>query len=228
LEDAEPDLALTFNRHRNVILAAHSIDGTVFHEYNFPSRDDGFTPAELEEHLRYIYEREGRAFKIQIAFGTLLQNTENMEFRYFHPHSNVDIFERPNQVSNPRDLQQLIEKVRALDIYEEVNVNHPDTKFKLVTVTNVRYKVFLMGFPLTLGCPQVKLPEHILHNKAISTMLWTDRSHAKQYSDNLCFFRCLAKFRGEKELAENYAVIGCYIKTCRGNSKESGRKIFQS
>jgi len=147
MQDAEPDLALTFNRHRNVILGPHRIDGVVFHEYNFPSSDDGFTPNEFEQHLRYIYEREGRSFKIQIAFGTLLQNTENLDFRYFHPHANVDIFERPIQVSNPRELEQLIEKVRALDVFEEVKVNRPDTKYKLVVVTNVRYKVFFNGVP---------------------------------------------------------------------------------
>lgn len=148
LAQADPNLALTFNRHRNVILHGHDLSGSLTHSYNFASRDDGFSPAELTEQLQFIYQSEGKAFKINLAFGIILQNRESLEFRYYHAHSNVDLFDRPVLVSNARDLDRLITKVTNLNVLEEVSVNRPDTKWRLVLVTNVKYSVYLTSFAL--------------------------------------------------------------------------------
>lgn len=189
LDQADTNLADTFHQHRNVILAPHNVSSDLTHTYNFPSREDGFTPQEFEEHLRYIYDREGRAFKINMAFGTILQNRETLEFRYFHPHRNVNIYERPLLVFNAHDLEKLIAQARQLNVYEQVSIDKPNTKWRLVLVVNVKYSVFLTSF--VLGCAGIELPDHITRNKNVKTLLCDDHGD-RFYNDQMCFFRALA------------------------------------
>ncbi len=118
------------------------------HTFNFPSADDSFTPTQLENHLRYIYGREGKAFKVNISFGLFLQHRESLEFRFFHPYANSAIFERPFLVSNVRGLERLIALVRELDIFQEVALARPSTKWRLVLISNVKYTVYLTSFAL--------------------------------------------------------------------------------
>ncbi len=49
--------------------------GRLTHIYNFAAQDkSGFTSRELDDAVHYIYEREGQAFRLNAALGTLLQH----------------------------------------------------------------------------------------------------------------------------------------------------------
>ena len=71
---------------------------------------------------------------------------------------------------------------------KELNKQHPDTKWRLVLVTNVRFKTYSTNFPL--GSDRIKLPKHIKDRKSIISL---DRDPVTKtaYKDNFCLFRCL-------------------------------------
>ncbi|MEG7521705.1 MAG: hypothetical protein M3H12_01185 [Chromatiales bacterium] len=45
-----------------------------------------------------------------------------------------------------------------------------------------------------IGCPDTRLPDYLRLNKAIIGLQKDE--HGVPYTDNLCFFRCLALHRG--------------------------------
>ena len=192
--DADEQLALTYRRHANMIRAGHSTASDLVHVYNFGSEDDGFTPAQFDQQLEYMYRREGKSFKLNMSMGFILQNRDTLEFRYFHAHANSNLFDRPVFVKNVHDLDRLMERVRDLDIIAQLSVQRPDTKYRLVVVTNVKYTVYVTSF--ALGCPELILPPHIMNNRFVKTLL-TDHGGGSRarFNDSKCFFRCLATFR---------------------------------
>ena len=79
--------------------------------------------------------------------------------------------------------------IRALTSLAEESffnkINRPDTKWKVVDITNITFYVnHVKDAPL--GAP-VDLPNYIKNNHGLRNV---------SFSDNLCFFRCLAVHRG--------------------------------
>ncbi len=91
------------------------------------------------------------------------------------------------------DLRRVIAKLAELDTFKEMSKARPDTKWRLVLLTNIRYKLFITDF--TLGSHKIYLPEHIKHNHSI-VPLDKDPVNFHEYTDNLCAFRslCLHKY----------------------------------
>lgn len=109
IDEAPEALRHMYHLHRSAINAPHQLHGDVIHHYNIPgNHEGGFTSEELAESLRYVYQHEGRAIKIQVAFGSILQHREMHEYRYFHPHRNAHLFAWPLQIADSSDLRSPI------------------------------------------------------------------------------------------------------------------------
>ncbi len=91
------------------------------------------------------------------------------------------------------DLRRVIAKLAELDPFKEMSKSRPNTKWRLVLLTNIRFKLFNTDF--TLGSHKIHLPEHIKRNHSI-VPLDKDPVNFHEYSDNLCAFRalCLHKY----------------------------------
>lgn len=119
IQDAPEALRHMYHLHRSAINAPHQLRGEITHHYNFPSdREGGFSPEEVRDCVEYIYQHEGRAIKIQAAFGSLLRHRETGEYRYYHPHRNAHLFDRPIQIADNSDLRATIQQLQDVDLLE--------------------------------------------------------------------------------------------------------------
>lgn len=131
-----------------------------------------------------IYDRQQKAFRLNLEFGLILKNTETGEYRYFKPYHNQEVFERPIYVSRRIHLKRLQHRMQQLNITDYILRQRPDTKWKPFLITNAYHLNFV------LGNGRVTVPEHISQSKSLISMTTNSKGYA--YKDNLCAFRCLA------------------------------------
>ena len=88
-------------------------------------------------------------FKLNYSFGNVLRNIDTDEFRCYHPSSNnVQVLDAAMTISSSNELEELLRKIATEDFLE--NFNRPDTKWKLLQITNlVFYLNHLADAPLS-------------------------------------------------------------------------------
>ena len=143
------------------ILENHRL-GPVHSVYNFPVTND-VNLNQLMRMAQDIYHQEQRAFRLNLVFGTILQNRETGRYRYFVPYTNNGIFERPLYISRKADLQRLRRELQRKDIFTELLRQRPDTKWVPVLVTNVNILVTETYYPLGQGL----LPDYLLKKDSL-------------------------------------------------------------
>ena len=169
--------------------------------YNFPTNNLHGGYREIRTQVREIYQNLHNAFRINLAFGTILFNNETRE--YFVPHYNSKILQYPFRISNMNSIRFLMNKLAGIDIITQARSDRPSTAWSLAFITNVQYVVFKTEFPL--GNAE-DLPDYIKQNRNLKTM-YIDKWTGKPYTDNLCFFRCLRQhFKGNKDFLEYFRV----------------------
>ena len=159
------------------------ISGVLQSKYNFP------TPMVIDSQFinkicNSIYDSENFAYKINLSVGVILQD-ENSQLRYFIPYTNLEVFESPMVISNKRDLTKLKTKLKKVNFLEHALLSRPNSRYKPVMVTNLKFIVTKMNFPL--GCADVVLPSWLYNRKGLYL-------NAK-FKDHLCIFRALAQLR---------------------------------
>lgn len=187
-----PGLRDIYLKHSHEI---HLIDyeGENHLEYNYPVENDFLTYQDLQLYLTNIYDRmNGEAFKINLAFGFILKHIEKNEWSYYHPLITDPLLSSPEVVSNAQQLNQLIEKIRDMDLIENVSLRRPDTKWSFWRITNVQFWVDKIGYPLGAN---IFLPSYIKNKRSIIG-LETNKSRNLLVKDNKCLFRCLALHQG--------------------------------
>ena len=95
--NTEGALREVYNANQAHILENHCL-GPVHSVYNFPVTND----VNLDQLMRIaqdIYHHQQRAFRLNLVFGTILQNRETGRYRYFVPYNNSGIFERHLYIS---------------------------------------------------------------------------------------------------------------------------------
>ena len=192
-EVGDSKLKKVYDMHRPIILQPHDESGAVQHVYNFPIKNN-VNINNIREQIEEIYQRTNHAFKINLSFGTILINIDNGEYRYFKAYDNAEqVLPQPYRTSKTSNIDTLIERISRLDIIEKATQTRPDTKWKAYLLTNIRYSVTLLDFPLGLGA--VLLPKYLKDLKSVKGM---DKSanHSNYYEDDMCLFRCYAYHRG--------------------------------
>ncbi len=99
-------------------------------------------------------------------------------------------------MSNRRDLDALMSRIKHLDVVSKVMQDRESTKWKPVMLTNV---VFYISFTNFLLGAAVKLPRFIKRKKCIIGCD-IDPKSKKPYRDNLCFFRCLSNYQNADDI----------------------------
>jgi hypothetical protein len=117
---------------------------------------------------------------------------ETGEFRYFRAYGNESLFERPVYVWRRRDLNRLRLRLQRFDITNYILRQRPDTKWKPYLVTNVRFVLYHLNYPL--GSAE-QLPDYIISCKSIVDLV-KSRIGKQLYKYHLCAFLCLAVHRG--------------------------------
>ena len=161
--------------------------------YNFQLHR--FSMEEVKEHLLGIFRDQTTAFKIKISLGYILRNTEDQALSYYYASSNNQLlFKDPFFVGNIKDLNIMTKKLDALDLLH--HVAYPNSKFTFERITNVTFYVSKV-----LRCPigtAIDFPAYLKNNRGLNCLV---TRKGKTYQDNLCFFRCVALFRGARVTA---------------------------
>ena len=146
-------------------------------------------------------EQENR-FKINYSLAYVLKNIETNELRYFHSsYNNHLMLETALLISNRQELLDFLNSIAEESFIE--NITRPDTKWKVIQISNLTFYInHLQDAPL--GAP-IDLPDFIMNNHGLANV---------SAEDNLCFFRCLAIFRGADRRGCNRAAKQLFYEYC--------------
>ena len=87
--------------------------------YNFPTNNLYRDYREIRSQLLEIYQNLHNAYRINLAFGTILFNNETREYRYFVPHYNSKILQYPFRISNMNNIHFLMNKLAEINIIQQ-------------------------------------------------------------------------------------------------------------
>ena len=198
-----PKFQRIYNVNRKIILSCHSRLDKIDSLFNFPV-DHLPTNKIISEHVNSIFELKQHSFKINLSFGYILKHVESAEYRYYKPAANNSVFDFPLTITDRKSLQNVVEKLKEVDITNYLQKNRENTKWKVVYVTNVFYQTFTLNF--ALGQSNI-LPKHIINHRFILGLSVNPKSK-KPYKDNMCIFRCLVTHKKcldtEKEVLNHF------------------------
>ena len=127
--------------------------------------------------MNRVYEELPCAAKINMSFGYVLQNIEydeksNVEqkYRYFYAHDNETVYERPVFVGDKTHLAFLTDQLADEDLFSNVRMQRPSTKWRFHMITNVTIKATLMK-DVPLG-GRTDLPMFLLDRRDLFILLY--------------------------------------------------------
>ena len=175
-------------------IRSHHREGRMQSMYNIRWPTDQSSP-DWEEQLTPIFNRQTKRFKINLSHSFVLHHREEEKYRFFHAsQNNTRVFDSPRQINNQEDFVSFLSEMKNMDVLEQAKQQRPDSKWTVHSVTSTSFYVNpLTEYPI--GCCDHPIPDFIQNNKAIYT-LEKDEHHHFDYTDNLCFFRCLALHQG--------------------------------
>ena len=148
-----------------------------------------FTYGDLLSILEEIFDKQTKITKYSIAFGYILHNQNEGEFKYNYASSNNELFEKPFTISNHDDLKNFYRKIVAVDMISHYYLTKPSSSWTMAGLTNVSiYTYPIIDAPIGSA---IELPDYILKNKHIYALV-KDKKNSHQLDDNNCFWRCLA------------------------------------
>lgn len=151
--------------------------------------------SDISQMIKDIFMSQGGPFKMNLAFGFILQNEETKEVRYFYPSENSKVFEYPVTIATVKDVEKLKERLEDVDWLEYVRQKKPNSKWNIAIITNVDFTLYHLTPNNPIGAVgDEELPGYIANNTGLDG-LWKS-PEGVPYDDNLCFFRCLARHRG--------------------------------
>ncbi|CAH1777342.1 unnamed protein product, partial [Owenia fusiformis] len=188
-EDGTVDEGLRkiYKDNHHIIYSPHR-RGKIIREYNFHIPSGSPTLDDFHKQLNEIYQEQVTSFKINLSLAIVLAHRETGQLRYFYAHNNESILQSPTLITDRSDIETIMQKLRELNLAEEIWRQRPDTKWIPYRVVNTRWSVYGLDFPLGTA---ILLPDYIRKNKAIVS-LNKKPYRAELYKDNLCAFRCLA------------------------------------
>ena len=185
----DEDLREVYEAHSHIILANHE-ESDLRTIYNFPL-NNSFTLETLKNQTVEIYNSEEYAFRINVAFGIILQNIITGEYRFFRPYMN-NLLPELFYIHKREDLEKIYNRFESIDIQYFITGAPQDTKWRPALLTNARWYVYkLPRFRLGNG----KNISQYLKKKRCVISLEKSYNGTKLYKDNLCIFRCLAYHR---------------------------------
>ena len=155
----------------------------------------------IDKQLNQLYALHDHPFKVNIAFGFLLRHSETDKTRYFYPEKNALLFTNAYSIQNYEDIIKLNKKMQNMDVIEHAQLQRPDTKHRVIAITNVVYFTYSMQ-DFLLGAVENDLPEYIKKKTSIITLFSNNRGQPYKY--NVCMFRALAFHRNGYEKLERH------------------------
>ena len=167
-----------------------------------------------------------KSFKIQAAFGMILQNKESA--RYWRPsHNNAYLFTKPKIVQHEKSLSNFLKEIKGFDVHELAQLSAPsdrDSSSTIGLVTNLSLYIYKSEKRYGALSLTEMLPTYISSLKSVHALIYQKdlsvRSR-KHIDDKLCLFRCIALGRYDQNnsnFTTNMSIVK-WIK-CEKRAKE--------
>ena len=177
----------------------------------------------LNDKLIYVFKELKCAAKVNLAFGFVLKNIEEIMCRYFYAHENNTILERTKLVCTQADMSNPKDRMQKMDIVDVCTRERANTKRKFYNLTNLTIFASLLK-DVPMGCKDTVLPKPILRNGNVNCPTF-EKNTLQPYNDNLCLFRVLAlHLHGNRKLEEETSKI---FNIFLNNSEERDPSNFQ-
>ena len=157
-----------------------------------------------------IHNRQQYAYKLNISCGYVLANKETGELFYYGPSQNNQlVFKSPTLLRTRNDYYNCIQKLDNI-ILEDFLIR-PNSRFRLIRVTNITYYVYkCVGIPIGTGA---NVPYFLQRRLGIHCFI-TNVNTNRPFNDNLCLFRSLAyhklkRLRGLERATKAYCLSYC-------------------
>ena len=165
--------------------------GKLMDRFNFEARQ--FSSSELIHLFKKVYKKQQYVFKFNISFGYILENIITNEYALYQSSQNNQLLLNTSMTVRNTDTKHLaINTLLGIDLI--AHINRPSTKWVFTKITNVTFYVYKMtGKPI--GGP-LEIPDYLMRNKGLYSLVkdW----NGKIYTDQNCFFRCVALHKGDK------------------------------
>ena len=138
-QNIDPQYIELYKRHWSTI--KNSVKRGVFKDvYHFVIYD--YTMMQIKEFLDEVKrDMDNKHFKINAAFGFILQNRSTDELKFFHPSNNNKIWEIPQLIENTEDFTKLRDDLERDDAFEYARLQRPDTSWKVAKIICMRFDV---------------------------------------------------------------------------------------
>ena len=138
-QNIEPPYIELYRQHWSTI--KNSVKRGIFKDvYHFVIYD--YTMMQIKEFLDEVKRDMGnKRFKLNAAFGFILQNRSTDEFKFFHPSNNNKIWEIPQLIENTEDFAKLRDDLERDDAFEYARLQRPDTSWKVAKIICIRFDV---------------------------------------------------------------------------------------
>ena len=144
---------------------------------------DSFSAEKINSKLDYVFQQLKCAAKINLAFGFVLKNIEDVSCCYFFAHENNTLLEKSKLLSTGDDLEHIKTSLAGTDVIESCARERVNTKWKFLKLTNVTiFAALLKDIPM--GCKDAVLPEPLLKNRTVNCLTF-EQNTRQPYNDNL-------------------------------------------
>ena len=168
----------------------------------------------ISKDLDLVFKGLNCAAKVNLAFGFVLKNVEDLSCRYFNAHENNTVLERSKLVCKPDDITNLKDNLQKKDIVDLCTRERANTKWKFYKLANLTsFAALLKDVPI--GCKVSVLPEPLLTNQNVNCLTF-EKITRKPYNDNLCLFRAVALplFGNERLEEETSKILNLFLNNC--------------
>ena len=216
--DVKTEYARQFNivHYNHVKVLEGASKRPLQHVYNFglpfPTADQDVVREQILSNFQdHVLPKIDKKSKVCVMIGTMMERVEEdggepVNVKFFRPdfNSQVNLFKIDSRTQAVEDLRR--ELGDGSDLKTQLGIQRPDTKYKLVFYTNMKFKIF-QGVNPMVGTAKKKnrlerLPDF---PEKYKRMLWTPK---KRLNDQLCLFRCIGK---ALEMGDGMTVARKYV-----------------
>ena len=158
-----------------------------------------FEGGRLNSFFEAIFRDQTTCFKINVSIAFVLYSGLDDEYKFFYASNNSSIFEKTRLVRNRTDMRALVDDLHRIDMLEWAKQQRSNSRWVVHALTNVC--VYVNRIPdHPIGGLKSVMPAYLLRNRYVEC-LDRDGNSGKPFADNLCFFRCVVRFKGAPKRA---------------------------
>jgi hypothetical protein len=104
---------------------------------------------DLRPQLQLMFEEQSFVFRVNVAFGFVLFNNTEEEYRYYYASQNNRLLDYPPLIRNQQDFDEFLNNIENIDVLEWARGQRPNSKWIVHLLTNSTiYVDKLLKFPI--------------------------------------------------------------------------------